>query len=149
MRTVKTILLAGAVALTGSAAAVAQESGDAAAGFALQLNSAKQDERGCELAVVVRNGSEKTLERGVWNLAFFDAGGKFSRILGMELKDIRAQSAYAKVFTLRDTECSSISWILINDAPVCQVAGGAEGDALCLGEMTAESAVDTIRFGTN
>ena len=117
------------------------------AGFALELNSAADTSAGsCRLTYVASNDSDTALDRTAYEVAIFDAEGVVTRLLVLEFGALIEGKTKILQFDLAETECASISRIVINDVAGCvQASDGADSD-LCLTGLTASSRTD-IEFG--
>lgn len=139
------IACAGLTALAAGPAA-AQDTG-AEPVFRLELNAATDTTAGsCRLTYVATNQSDMALSRTAYEVAIFDVDGVVTRLLVLEFGQLSEGKTKVLQFDLADTQCASISRIVVNDVAGCtQAADGAETD-FCMSGLAAGSRT-AIQFG--
>ena len=100
----------------------------------------------CRLTYVAANMSDTALDRTAYEVAIFDAEGVVTRLLVLEFGALIEGKTKILQFDLAETDCASISRIVINDVAGCTRASDGQESDLCLNGLTASSRTD-IDFG--
>lgn len=137
-----------ALALSLSAAPLAaQETAAPGPSFSLELNAAADTSGGsCRLTYVAVNSSEMVLSRTAYEVAIFDIDGAVTRLLALDFGELIAGKTKILQFDLADTECATISRIVVNDAAACTLGDGAGESDFCMQGLVASSRT-SIQFG--
>jgi len=113
--------------------------------FELELNTAADVAEGCRLTFVATNSTGIALTETSYEVAAFNADQVVSAILVLEFGELPLNKTRVVQFDLPQTQCSSLSRILVNGQDVCK---SAEGDHdVCLKALSASSRIPTIPFG--
>jgi len=113
----------------------------AASTVSVELNRLEPRDGACRVSLVVANPGDKTIDSLKLDLVFFDKDGVISRRLAVEAGPLRASKTSVKLFDASETDCDSVSRVLLNDVTSC----GGEQD--CLGLVTTTSRVKGVEFG--
>ncbi len=136
------LLCALAVAAMTSFAAAEQ-----AGGITLELNGAQDGAAGgCQLTLVVENGSGQALDRAAWQIAVFDAQGAVRALPVLDFGALAASKTKVAMFALPGSDCAGIGRIVVNDVAECRPAGQENQPDLCLSGLSAKTRT-SIAFG--
>lgn len=121
--------------------------GEAQGGIAMELNQAQDAQSGgCQLTVVVENGSGLALARAAWQIAVFDTQGAVRALPVLDFGALAKDKTKVAMFVLPGATCASTARIVVNDVAECRVEGGENQPDLCLAGLKASTRT-SIAFG--
>lgn len=109
--------------------------------LSLELNAVEQTEANCRLVFVAENKMGNDLDSLSLETVLFDAGGKVSRFTLFDFKSLPADKTRVRQFELPDTQCGTVSKILINGVAACK--GAAFTGPECSDAMKLKSTTST------
>jgi len=136
-------LTVSALAMThvlATAAVVSAQTGN----FVLELNNAADVEGSCRLTYVATNNTGVALTKTSYEVAIFDSESRVSNLLVLEFGQLPIAKTKVVQFDLKDTSCSDISRIVVNNLAECESADGAQD--FCLSALITSSRTE-IEFG--
>ncbi|NKX37619.1 hypothetical protein HGG70_06730 [Rhodobacteraceae bacterium R_SAG4] len=146
MTAAKTSVLATALLTLQATSLWSQDATQDAEAFQLDLNSVTETTEGsCRLTYVAANQSSTALDRASYQIALFDGQGVVTRLLVLEFGALSEGKTKVLQFDLAETECGSISRIVVNASPAC-IAGDGNPSDLCMDGLVASSRTP-IQFG--
>lgn len=119
----------------------AQAQGPVSPTLSLELNAIEQVNTNCRLVFVAENKLGSALESLSLETVLFDGGGKVSRFTLFDFKSLPADKMRVRQFELPDTQCESVSKILINGVATCK--GASFTGSECGDVMELKSTTDT------
>lgn len=133
-RTIGTIAGLSALCVALASPAVRAQEGPAKAGLHLELNRLEQNGGACRATFVAKNGYGAQLEETAFELVLFDKAGLVSLMTVFDFGALPTGKTLVKRFDLKDTDCSTLSRVLVNAAARCRGAG--IGPADCIADLT-------------
>lgn len=109
--------------------------------LSIELNAVEQADNKCRLVFVAENKMGNELDSLALETVLFDAAGKVSRFALFDFKNLPAGKMRVRQFELPDTQCSSVSKILINGVAACK--GAAFTGSECSDAMQLKSSTST------
>ncbi len=106
-------------ALIATAPAIAQP----APSLRLELNALQSSEAGCRVSVLASNGLGTDLERAVFEVALFGAGGAIDRLVSLDFKAMPDGKTRVMQFDIPGLDCAAVTRALVNDVTQCDGVG--------------------------
>ncbi|MDX3927108.1 MAG: hypothetical protein QHC90_15035 [Shinella sp.] len=138
---VRCFLLSLALAVSVATGASAQE--NAAKALTVELNTLAPSQRGCLFTFVAANNLETSVSKVSFEFVVFNEKNTVERMVVLDFRDLPQGKTKVRQFDLPGTKCENVKHLLINDAPVCQGDGLAEG-ACMAGIVTRSNASATF-----
>ncbi|MEL6202383.1 MAG: hypothetical protein AAFR39_08490 [Pseudomonadota bacterium] len=93
-------------------------------GISIELNAVQQlEDNSCRLIFVANNGTGTDIEKMSAETVLFNQQGSVSRFTLFDFRELPDGKTRVRQFDLADTECSSVTRILINGTSDCTVNG--------------------------
>jgi hypothetical protein len=122
MRCVTRLLIALALLAGQSGRALAEdgaEEGSAASTLTIELNAVEQQQGSCRLVFLAENSLGADLSSLVMEAVVFDREGKVKLLTLFDFRDLPDARPRVRQFDLADTDCTSLSRVLLNDVHAC------------------------------
>ena len=129
--------------LTTLAAPVVAQDAPQAKGLNVELNALAPSERGCLFTFVAGNEMQQSLDKVSFEFVVFNEKGTVERMVVLDFRDLPQGKTKVRQFDLPGTKCESVKRLLINDAPVCEGEGVADG-ACMAGIVTRSNTTATF-----
>lgn len=129
--------------LTALAAPVVAQDAPQAKGLNVELNALAPSERGCLFTFVAGNEMPQSLDKVSFEFVVFNEKGTVERMVVLDFRDLPQGKTKVRQFDLPGTKCDSVKRLLINDAPVCEGEGVADG-ACMAGIVTRSNTTATF-----
>lgn len=126
--------LCAAATLAAAPAAAEEEIG---ARLAIELNTARSVESGCELSFLATNGHDGDVEAAVFEAVLFDTEGRVERLTLLDFGTLPAGRPRVRQFVLPETNCEALGEVLFNGATDC--AAGDLGPGACTAGLELRS----------
>jgi len=126
--------------ISATATVVSAQSGN----FVLELNNATEVDNSCRLTYVATNSTGIALTKTSYEVAIFDSEGRVANLLVLEFGQLPIAKTKVVQFDLKDSPCSNISRIVVNNLAECESAEGSHD--FCLSALITSSRTD-IQFG--
>ncbi|MCP8894089.1 hypothetical protein KYK29_04040 [Shinella daejeonensis] len=122
----RTLFLSMVLATGATGVAMAQDPAPAK-GLEIELNGLASTDKGCKFTFVAASGLEQDLSKVSFEFVIFNAQGTVERLALLDFRDLPAGKSKVRQFDVPGISCEGVKSLLINDAPVCQGEGVAEG----------------------
>ena len=123
---VRTFLLSALLSAAAVSGAAAQEAA-AAKGLDVELNALATSQKGCLFTFVAGNGLAQDLSKVSFEFVIFNDKGTVERLALLDFRDLPSGKAKVRQFDVPGIKCEAVKNLLINDAPVCDGEGLANG----------------------
>lgn len=126
-----------APAPAGNAAA-----GDQGGKVSVELNKLEPVDKACRIYLLLRNQTDIDFSALQLELVSFGQDGVINQRVAVDLAPLQSQKTLVKLFDVQDTQCGSISRLLLNDALRCEGNKGEIKDCLALMAPSAKGQVE-------
>jgi hypothetical protein len=141
MRLGKRILGAYAIAGLLAGSVCAQDNA-----FELELNGAKNTDKGCRVTFLAVNRLGNRLDKTAFEIGVFDEKGIFSELVVFDFGRLAAGKTKVVQYDL-PRQCETISRMLLNSVKECAAEGGKDMKQDCEDKIVTRSRAEKIEFG--
>ena len=124
--TLRTLLLSAMLSAATLTGAAAQEAA-APKGLEVELNALAGSQKGCLFTFVAANGLAQNVTKVSFEFVIFNDKGTVERLALLDFRDLPAGKSKVRQFDVPGIKCETVKNLLINDAPVCEGEGLAQG----------------------
>ncbi|MEF2070129.1 hypothetical protein [Consotaella aegiceratis] len=121
--------------------AEAQDAPASKPSLSLELNAVRPSQTGCRLGFVVHNGLPGALERAAFEVVLFNKDGLIDRLLVLDFGALAQDKTKVREFDLKDTDCGTLSRVLLNDVAACEGADEADGGCMAALQVSSRAQV--------
>lgn len=86
----------------------------------IELNALNQLNQACRLSFVMKNNLNAAIEELAMEVVLFNQSQQVTSMLLIKNKKMPVRKTLVRQYNLKNTQCSSISQVLVNDIKVCR-----------------------------
>lgn len=86
----------------------------------IELNALKQQHQACRISFVMKNNLNAAIEELAMEVVLFNQSQQVTSMLLIKSQKMPAGKTLVRQYSLKNTQCSSLSQLLINDVKVCR-----------------------------
>ena len=113
--------------------------------LSIELNKVETSASGCQLHLVVTNGTTTPLKVFSADLAVFDTGGVLTLRSTISFGGLRANKTHIRSFMLPGAGCGDIGRLLLNDVVQCQPVDNASLDCAAVLDVNSRAEIDLVQ----
>ncbi len=86
----------------------------------IELNALNQQQQSCRLSFVMKNNLNSAIEELAMEVVLFNQSQQVTSMLLIKSQKMPVRKTLVRQYSLKNTQCSSISQVLVNDVKVCR-----------------------------
>lgn len=114
--------------------------------FELELNGAKNTDKGCRVTFIAVNKLGTKLDKTAFEIGVFDEKSIFSELVVFDFGRLPSGKTKVVQYDL-PRQCETISRMLLNSIKECAAEGGKDAKQDCEDKIVTRSRADKIEFG--